>query len=441
MSNDDLRHDRAYQQDKLTAKAGDEQARKALAARMDVRPEILYFLAEDDSPDVRRELASNMATPRQADLILAQDGEDAVRADLAGKVRQLIPDLDLSAHDKVHQMTVTLLETLARDQVTRVRQILSETLRDVVEAPPHVINQLARDAELVVAEPVLTFSPVLTDEDLLDIISNGPIAGALGAIAGRNGVAEPVADAVIEADDIGAIALLLGNASAQIREEALDDIIDRAAEIADWHLPLVKRPKLPEKAALRLARFVANSLVKMLLARGDISEAEVEEINSIVDERIVDGSLADSWEAAGPAARPAALVDVDDLRPGEDDGKPKNAAERAATMHAAGELSSAAVGQALEDGDDAFAIAAVAKLSGIASETVELAADSGDPEAVIAVCHAAGLPASMLVSAQRLMGGISISDALQPDGDAYPLDGPTMKAALTRLRTTADATD
>ena len=37
-------------------------------------------------------------------------------------------------------MTYEALEILARDQVTRVRQILSEALKDVANAPPEVIR-------------------------------------------------------------------------------------------------------------------------------------------------------------------------------------------------------------------------------------------------------------------------------------------------------------
>ncbi len=431
MTADNPSSDHDYQQDKLTASAGDESARAALAARMDVRPEILYYLVDDDSTDVRRELAANMSTPRQADLILADDEEEAVRSELAGKVSQLVPDLDLSAQDKIHQMTVELVEKLARDQTALVRRILAETLRDVAAAPPHVINQLARDAELVVASPVLTFSPVLTDDDLLDIIANGPIAGALGAIAERKNVSEAVADAVIETDDVAAVALLLGNQSAQIREEALDEIIDRAQTVQSWHLPLVKRPVLPKKAAVRLARFVAESLVDMLVGRGDITNEDIADIRRIVDERILDGSLSNEWsDADGHEASP--LVDVDDLQPG-DRASFREPTDIVADLQRQGALDTDVVGTAMKDGDDALALAAVAALSGLEADVVDAAAGSGDPETLVALCHAAGLPVEMLVTAQRLLGGISRADAIEADGDGYPLDEESMATTLARL--------
>ncbi|MEQ8665217.1 MAG: DUF2336 domain-containing protein [Rhodospirillales bacterium] len=428
--------DRAYHRDKLTAKAGDEEARIELAARSDVRPEILYYLTEDESTEVRRTLASNDSLPRQADVLLAADAEVAVRTDLAEKISRLVPDLDAATSDKVQQMTLDVLETLARDQAVKVRQILAETLRDVASAPSQVINRLARDVEIVVAKPILTFSPVLTDDDLLDIIASGPIAGALGAIAERRDVTHSVSDAIIETDDIGAIGLLLNNESAQIREEAIDRIIERATDVESWHLPLVSRPTLPERAAVRLARFVAESLIGTLIDRGDIAETDIAAIRQVVSERIdsgeIDGdSLADSW-AASESRKDQALVDVDDLQPG--DGGAVSASERVAQLVAEGQLDHQVVATAFDDGDVDFAILAVAELGGLTPDLVRCAVERADAKGIIAVCGAAGLPAGMLVAAQRGMGGVSLADTIKPDGDEYPLDADAMDRAIEDLK-------
>ncbi len=69
-----------YDQTKALARHADPKVRLDLAARTDVKPEILYFLADDSSPDVRRAIAANTATPRPADLLLARDADAHVRA-------------------------------------------------------------------------------------------------------------------------------------------------------------------------------------------------------------------------------------------------------------------------------------------------------------------------------------------------------------------------
>jgi hypothetical protein len=87
--------DRGLSYDQAKSVAGGEEkiARVELASREDVRPEILYYLAEDQSPDVRREIARNPQTPRQADKMLAADIDDEVRCVLASKIGRLIPGL------------------------------------------------------------------------------------------------------------------------------------------------------------------------------------------------------------------------------------------------------------------------------------------------------------------------------------------------------------
>src|SRR3546814_16555236 len=94
--------------------------------------------------------------------MLARDANETVRAELAAKVATLTAPEGRSAQEKAQRFVEQTLELLARDQATRVRQILAEALKSVAGAPPAVIRQLARDAADVVACPVLEFSPLLT---------------------------------------------------------------------------------------------------------------------------------------------------------------------------------------------------------------------------------------------------------------------------------------
>ena len=63
----------SYAEAKELAGNEDIEVRRNLAARTDIKPEILYFLAEDPDPEVRRRIAANKATPGHADLLLAAD--------------------------------------------------------------------------------------------------------------------------------------------------------------------------------------------------------------------------------------------------------------------------------------------------------------------------------------------------------------------------------
>ncbi len=174
-----------YEEAKHLANHPDPEVRRSLAARDDLVPEVLFFLSNDPDPTVRRHIAANAKAPRQADFKLVHDANAEVRADLARKIARLAPGLSAAEHDTIRQMTYDTLALLARDQLPTVRHVLAEALKSEADVPPDVIQRLARDIKIIVAAPVLEFSPVLTDEDLMDIIRFSPMAGALSAIARR----------------------------------------------------------------------------------------------------------------------------------------------------------------------------------------------------------------------------------------------------------------
>lgn len=402
-----------YEQAKELAAHADANVRAELAARDDVKAEILYFLAEDADAEVRRRVAANAQTPAQANLLLATDQSDAVRGDLAAKIARVAPGLSPHEQDRLRRMTYESLEMLARDQIPKVRQILAEALKDVAGAPPDVIRRLARDAELVVAGPVLQFSPVLTDDDLLEIIGANPIPGALACISRRSIVNVKVADAIAATDDVDAIAVLLGNPSAQIREETLDRLADRAADIEAWHRPLVERPQLSARTAQKLARFVAANLLQTLAERRDLDADAVAAVAAVVSRRI--GEIDDEGGSKGEAKR-----DADEAA----------ALERVRALHAAGQLSETAVDTALSSGDYAFVSAALAVLSGLPAKAVRKVVYTKSAKGMVAVAWKAGLSAGFGAQLQAKMMHLSPSKVLGPRQGDHPLSAAEMEWQL-----------
>ena len=80
----------AYKKARDIAGKGSVEERSKLAAHENMEPEILYYLASDKAPEVRREVAENAGTPFQADAILARDPEEDVRCELARKISRLL---------------------------------------------------------------------------------------------------------------------------------------------------------------------------------------------------------------------------------------------------------------------------------------------------------------------------------------------------------------
>lgn len=410
-----------YEDAKALMADPDAKVREDLARHPDTPPEVLFFLADDDAPEVRRAVASNEKTPRQADLVLTRDKDDPTRCELAEKVAKLTPGFDSDRQSTVYRLTVQVLEVLAEDQLLRVRKILAEALKDVANAPHSVIRQLAQDRELEVAGPVLELSPVLSDKDLLEIIASGPVQGALTAISRRGSLTGDVSDALVGAGMAGhefdAIASLLSNPSAQIREETLDFIVDQAPKHQRWHEPLTLRPKLSAGMVQRMAQFIAENLLKKLSRRIDLDEATLAAVAKAVEERIAKSTgreNADNGEAGGKNGNKA----PDEGEDGEPDWAANDdVAERVDTLHAAGELDESQIKDAILRGDKRFAMLALSKLSGIDSETVGKMVGQRSRKGMVAACWKAKLTPKLAAMMQAQLAGIQPSQVIKPTSD------------------------
>lgn len=386
----------SYQESKRLARDKDQSVRVDLAKREDLRPEILYYLAEDSSPEVRCQIAANRKTPSQADLMLARDTDEMVRQQLANKIAILLPELDAEEQEKAQNYIFEVIEILAQDQAVRVRQVIAETLKDVASAPPHVIQRLARDIEDVVASPILEFSPLLSDQDLMEIIESGCATGKLSAISRRQGVGEQVADAIVETKDDGAITALLDNKSAQIREETLDSLVEAALDVTAWHEPLVERPKLSLKAVQKLASFVAASILDILEARADLDKSTKDIVAKEVHRR-----LDDKKKEAAPKEPPT---------------------ERAIRLLKSGGLEDDALLRALNSGDRELVRHGLALRAGLAIQLIDHILTAHSARGVTALAWKAGCSMRFASQLQLRLGGIAPSQVLNArSGTDYPL--------------------
>lgn len=393
-----------YETAKRLSQSHKVEDRRQVASDSGTVPEILYFLIDDADPSVRRRVAENRATPRQGDLKLSGDRDEAVRTALAGKIATLLPGLSAPEQVRLRDHVFEVLRRLAHDEAVRVREILSDALHRLPDAPHDVIVTLAQDVELRVADPVLRHSPVLTDEDLLEIIQSHPIPGALTAIASRNQLASPVTTLLAQCEDPEAIAALLGNSSAQIREDTLDRLLERAPAQPTWHEPLVRRPSLPLGAIKRLAQFVAAQLLDVLRQQPAVAEDTAQEIAELVRSRIASTDAPDNAE---------------------------NPAERAERLFKTGELDEVAITTALEAGERSFVITALALKAGTESGVISRIISAHSAKGVTALAWKAGLSMRLALQLQTRLAGIAPQQAVYPkDGSAYPLPEADLKWQL-----------
>lgn len=261
------------------------ETQDVLASRSDAGPDVLAYLAENGARATRQAVAANPATPAEANQQLADDVDTEVRKTLALKIGRLFPGLLAEEQKQLRDMTIATLEKLARDEESEVRAILAEEIKCHDCVPKPVIDTLAHDADPAVAMPVIEFSPLLEDRDLIELIVATRASKILSAVARRKALSGEVCDAVATTLDTDAVSALLANTDAAIRTTTLDKIIAQAAEVAEWHAPLVVRADLSKNAVKRLAAFVGSALIDALAARDGLDDATRTHLKKKVTER------------------------------------------------------------------------------------------------------------------------------------------------------------
>jgi len=388
-----------YLEERRTLEAGDIDDRLRLAGNAATHPEVLYYLAEDAHASVRRTVAANDATPRQADELLTGDADDEVRIELARKISRLVPGLSERESARLRERTLKVLERLAEDTLPRVRAIVAEEIKRSSEVPSAIVRQLARDVEDEVCCPILEYSPLLGDDDLREIIAAGLTESALVAIARREHVSEAVSDDIAATLEIPAVAQLLANPNAQIREETLDRIIEQAREVEALHTPLAMRPQLSMRAMTRIAGFVASKLVHKMLERNPVEDAAAETILERVRERLAKEGL-------------------------EEDGTDEaHLAEQARQLHRRGKLDDEFVAEQIEAGGRPLLVECLAVMAELAPGTVRKILGSKSGRAVTALAWHAGLSMRTAFKMQTELAIVSPSQLVPArNGVDYPMD-------------------
>ncbi|MEO8714277.1 MAG: DUF2336 domain-containing protein [Acetobacteraceae bacterium] len=396
--------------------AVDEAGLVRMGANPATSPEELIALAIDGSVMVRVALALNPSTPGCTMKRLAQDGDERVRALLARRLAALAPGLSEPDQVRLRAQAYDALATLVSDEAVRVRAAIADVVKDMPNAPRALVLRLAHDCAVSVSEPVIRFSPILTDEDLLALLDSSPSAAIALAVARRPDLNEPLADAVVAAEDASAIQALLANPSAQIRESTLDALIADAADHIEWHAPLVRRPVLPPRSACALAEIVATQLLETLANRADLGAETI----AALRERL----------AARLEAEPTRCAKFCDL-------PTEQALQEANRLARANRLDEAALIGALRTGRPRLASAMLAVAAVVPISVVDRAASLRSAKALVSLIWNAGFTMTAGAALQAAIGNLPPSAMLSArEGGGFPLAVDEMRWQLDFLRRT-----
>ena len=205
-------------------------------------------------------LRVNLSEADIRSLIKGDTDED--RALACYRLCRRIDTVDLSAQERT--FSEQILKIVVDGAAERVRRALAVTLKASHNLPPEIACRLARDIEAV-ALPILENSPVLSDEDLAEILEFAEPARQY-AIARRATLSETVTDALCRFATDGAITLALGNERASFGTNGLNTAMDRFPTAQEMQEAMIERPVLPllvaEKMAARLSGELFDRLVE-----------------------------------------------------------------------------------------------------------------------------------------------------------------------------------
>ena len=380
-------------------------ARVRLGANPATAPDTLLALAADPAVTVRAAVAMNTGAPEQVDRVLSRDGDERVRTLLARKLANLLPSLNLEDSDFLQLQAVAMLSELVEDEAIRVRAAIADVVKDMPGAPRELILRLAHDSAMSVCDPVIRLSPLLKADDLLALLAATPSPATANAVAHRSGLSEAVSDAVAATADTTAIATLLANGTAAIRESTLDALVARAADTAEWHAPLVRRPVLTSRAARALSAIVATQLLDELASRCDLEPRLTDELRRRLEERL--------RETARPGTDGPAMMQAPSV---------EQAMGEARHAYTEGRLSEDMLIAAVQRGEARLATALLAVAADTGASVVDRAATLRSAKGLVSLVWKAGFTMRAAVPLQGLLARLSPEAILRPTSSGgFPL--------------------
>lgn len=183
-----------------------------------------------------------------------------------------------------------VFEVLAYSLPSSAREALALAMSKEEHAPANLIQLLARDVPHV-AEPILKYSPLLTQRDLLQALQEGN-ASTARAVAVRNDLSPQVTQSVLRYKATAAV--IVSNKFAQISYEDFRDLYDISLKNRTLPALMLDRVDLPPDIMNALMFGVDPSQHLSILERTELlTEDDIDMALSISDLQFTSRSLQD----------------------------------------------------------------------------------------------------------------------------------------------------
>ena len=298
-------------------------------------------------------------------LVRGETGEE--RASVAHKLCRRIALDHLTPEEKAHADEI--IEVLLQDAAELVRRTLAVTLRNSPRLSRKAALKLAADTEAV-AVPVLQNSPVLTDDDLIEIVLAASLAKQQ-AVAQREKLSTRVTETIAHSGVVEAVRTLAGNSGAEWTDTAYDVSLERFGGDGALHEALVMREHLPLHITEKLVSQVSGGGFERLVNHHELPAQLAIELASGARER----ATVDLVEQAGRSSDLPRFVQQLNLN---------------------GRLTPSLVMRSLCMGHISFVEHAIAELSGIPHARAWLMIHDAGSLGLQAVFDRSGLPRKLL---------------------------------------------
>jgi uncharacterized protein (DUF2336 family) len=318
---------------------------------------------------------------------------------------------DLNEGDRAAAEGALLM--LLDDASPLVRQAMAEVFARSTEAPAAIVQALSLDQPSV-ALPVLEFSPLLIDADLVDIVATGN-SETQCAVARRVNLPASVCAAIAEVGTPEAALELIENAYAELAPFSWDRIVERHGHLAAIRESMLVLEDLPAATRLALVGKLSDTLAQFVVARNWLS--------------------ADRAARVSNEARDRSTVNIAALSRGDD------MSDLVRHLRATGQLTAGLILRALLSANLELFEAALAELSGLPrSRVCALLHDRGGVS-VHALLLRAGLPESTFAAFHAALEVSHENGFADTRGGAARLRRRMVERVLTHCETSQQAAE
>jgi uncharacterized protein (DUF2336 family) len=207
---------------------------------------------------------------------LAENRTGFARNALFDRVAGLLFESEGELTPEVRTLIDQILTGLIHQVESDVRKKVACRLANLASAPHQLIKVLASD-EIDIAMPILFHSPVLTTQDLIEIV-NAKTPEHRDAIAKRAEVPPEVVTALVAIKEPQVIATLLANVGAVIPREVFHDLVALAEHTEAVRRPLIDRRDMPKDIAHQMFWYVSAAMRQVIVQRFSVDPKELDTI-------------------------------------------------------------------------------------------------------------------------------------------------------------------